>query len=129
MLEYNSDFYSRQLAGRAELKNPLEFNYNYSKKCVQSFLDSMHNIKITLDWATLLELIKFLKFENKGLIFLLILQIIILSLDSSQFEKKLLTKLMKILREADVPVDLKLVTCYYSRSFDDFDLEIEKVEL
>ena len=66
MLEYNSDFYSRQLAGRAELKNSLEFNYNYSKKCIQTFLDSMHNITISLDWATLLELIKFLKFENKG---------------------------------------------------------------
>ena len=67
VLEYNSDFYSQQLAGRAELKNPPEFNYNYSKKCIKSFLDSMHNIKITLDWPTLLELIKFLKFENKGL--------------------------------------------------------------
>ena len=72
MLEYNSDFYSRQLAGPAGLKNLLEFNYNYSKKCVKSFLDSMHNMKVTLDWATLLELVKFLKFENKGLIFLLI---------------------------------------------------------
>ena len=68
VLDYNSEFYSKQLAGRAQLKNPLEFNYNYSKKCIQAFLDSMHSIPITLDWATLLELIKFLKFENKGLI-------------------------------------------------------------
>ena len=89
----------------------------------------MHNIKVTLDWATLLELIKFLKFENKGLVFLLIFQVLFWTLDSSQFEKKLLAKLLKILREADVSMDQKLLASLYSRSFDDFDLEIEKVKL
>ena len=86
----------------------------------------MHNIAIELNLATLLELIKFLKFENKGL---RLLNTKALDSDSSQFEKKLLVKLMKILREADISMDLKLLTCLYSRSFDDFDIEIEKVKI
>ena len=69
VLEYTSDFFSDQLAARKRQNNKLEFNYEYSIQCLKNFLDIMHGIDIELtDLTSLLELIKFLKFENKGLL-------------------------------------------------------------
>ena len=62
-----SDYYTHQLAGRERLKNEAVFTYPYSKLCVKTFVDMMHGIKAeSIDLITVLEMIKFLKFENKG---------------------------------------------------------------
>jgi len=65
----------------------------------------MHGIDIELkDLTSLLELIKFLKFENK---------------DSSQFEKMLLKMLVDMVANSNISLVTKLLVSLVCNSFDD----------
>ena len=67
-----SDFFSRQIQARERFGNCIEFHYEkeeskYSKNCVKNLLDAMHGLDIEVnDLADLMELIKFIKYEDKS---------------------------------------------------------------
>lgn len=108
-----SEFFTGQLEARERLNNPTEFNYDFSKECVKAFLDYMHGIKIEgVSLAMLLEMMKFIKLEGK---------------DSSDFENDLLNLLCKKLKQAEIPIDVKLMVCVVCKSFDDFRPNLERV--
>ena len=66
-MRYTSDFYDHQLSARERMGNKLVFTYDYSKQCIKLFLDIAHGIDVEpVGLVIILELIKFLKFENKG---------------------------------------------------------------
>ena len=61
-----SDFYADQLAARDQMCEKPHFAYDYAKKTIGAFLDLVHGISVdAMDLDTLLELIKFLSYENK----------------------------------------------------------------
>ena len=67
VLQFVSDFFDHQLAGRKRMGNELVFNYPYSRECIKSIIDLMHGIDLDMiDLPTLLEMIKFLNYEDKG---------------------------------------------------------------
>ena len=67
MLQFVSDYFDHQLAARKRMGNELVFNYPYSKLCVKSIVDLMHGLDVDLnDLSTLLEMMKFLNYENKS---------------------------------------------------------------
>lgn len=104
VLNLVSQFYTEQLEGRDRLGNKAEFNYDFSKECVKAFLDCIHGIKVEgLTLVTLVEMMKFLKYEGKN---------------TSDFEKDLLNRLHNKLKVTKLlTFDVKLLVCVVSKSF------------
>ena len=64
---FASKFFTRQLKGRDGMGNPPVFNYKCSHKTIKFFLDLMHGIDAdSMDLLSLLELMKFLRYEAKS---------------------------------------------------------------
>merc|ERR1712131_138486 len=86
VLQFVSDYFDHQLAARKRMGNELVFTFPYSKLCIKSVVDLMHGINVdSIDLVTLLEIMKFLNYENKV---------------SSQFEKNVIEMLETKLTEA-----------------------------
>ena len=67
VLQFVSDYFDHQIAARKRMGNELVFTFPYSKLCIKSVVDLMHGINVdSIDLVTLLEIMKFLNYENKG---------------------------------------------------------------
>ena len=87
----------------------------FTKKCICNFLDIAHGIEIDVSSVPdLLELVKFIQYEGKN---------------ESHFEKNLFSRLSSHLAAASIPVDVKLLICVVSETFDNFDGHLSKVSL
>ena len=67
ILEF-SEYYTVQMSGKLRCGNRMEFNYpTYSRKCIKLYLDCLHHIPMQSESThTVLELMKFLKYEGKS---------------------------------------------------------------
>ena len=108
--------------------NELVFTFPYSKLCIKSVVDLIHGINVdSIDLVTLLEIMKFLNYEDKGKILQLKRWSMTEIKVSSQFEKNVLEILEKKLTEAKIPLDTKLLVCHICNSFDNYKGALEKV--
>ena len=88
----------------------------------------MHGITASsVSLATVLELVKFLKYLGKGDYFQKKNILKIKAPDSSSFEEDLLDQLCELIINKKLPLDTKLLACTLSNSFDGFNGAFEKV--
>ena len=132
-MDFLSDFFSTQLKAKDTFNNGLTFTYpDYSSKCVSTFLDIVHGMELdfTDDYATTLELIKFLQYEGKsGESWTQASDLSATVLATSEFEKQLLESLCTMISQSDkILMTEKLMMILACNTFDDFNNAIDSFE-
>ena len=68
VLRYLSEYFSSQLDAMDRFQNEYVFTCPFSKQCVKTFLDAMHDIQAeSVSLITVLELIKFIMHLGKSM--------------------------------------------------------------
>ena len=118
VLQFTSDWFTKHLNARENFKNQIVFDYSkpgsrFTKKCICNFLNIAHGIEIEVSTVPdLLELVKFIQYEGKN---------------ESHFEKNLFKTLSSHLAATSLSVDVKLLICVVSETFDNFNDFFSKV--
>ena len=119
-----SKFFSEKIQACERLGNKLEFDYiNFNTKTIRAYLDLLHGIKLAnIEMATLLSLIRFLRYEGKA------------SLDGnskpiSELEFSLYKTVHAKLEEAELPLEDKVLSGLVLSEVDSYDGKFFEVNL